>query len=422
MGRVSHDYYVQDGVVPRTKLPEVLDRIRELERGTVFGSATCSMPATATCIRSFSTTRGCRASRAGEVSSPRPSSTYCMDAGGSLTGEHGIGADKAAVHAAMFSADDLDVDAAPASRVRSGGTLQPGQDLSDAAALRRGSRPYRAHPLEWQALPTVFDPATVEAAASLLARASASGTTVSIEREGGDVVLRTRRLDRVIEHEAGDLTATVEAGILLSTLNVRLAAAGQMLALDPPGDPTIGACIAGNLSGPRRHRYGGPRDLVLGATLVLVDGTVANAGGKVVKNVAGYDLGKLACGSCGRLGLLARVSLRLHPLPTAMRTVAVAIGDLAEAYRLTQLVHFSSLVPSAVDVLWQGRDSRLAVMFEGSQRAVDAQFDAARELLGGDDAEESIWEESRASKGPRVDGSPSRRAGLSRRSQESLKP
>ena len=248
-------------------------------------------------------------------------------------------------------------------------------------------------------MPTVSDPATVEAAARLLASASASGMTVSIEREGGDVVLRTRRLDRVIEHEAGDLTATVEAGILLSTLNARLARAGQMLALDPPGDPTIGACIAGNLSGPRRHRYGGPRDLVLGATLVLADGTVASAGGKVVKNVAGYDLGKLACGSRGRLGLLARVSLRLHPLPTATRTVAVTIDDLAEAYRLTQLVHFSSLVPSAVDVLWHGRGSQLAVMFEGSQRAVDAQFGAACELLGGDEAEGSIWQNSREQQG-----------------------
>ena len=114
---------------------------------------------------------------------------------------------------------------------------------------------------------------------------------------GETCVLSTGALDRVLEHEAGDLTATVEAGIRLSALNERLAEAGQMLALDPPGDPTVGACLAGNLSGPRRHRYGGPRDLVLGVTVVLADGTVASAGGKVVKNVAGYDLGKLFCGS-----------------------------------------------------------------------------------------------------------------------------
>ena len=88
-----------------------------------------------------------------------------------------------------------------------------------------------------------------------------------------------------------------------------------MLALDPPGNPTIGACVAANLSGPRRHRYGTARDLVIGVTVVLADGTIASSGGKVVKNVAGYDLGKLFCGSEGRLGLIARVALRLHPRP-----------------------------------------------------------------------------------------------------------
>ena len=91
-------------------------------------------------------------------------------------------------------------------------------------------------------------------------------------------MLSTRRLDRVLEHEAGDLTATVEAGIRLSALAARLAEAGQMLALDPPGDPTVGACVAANLSGPRRHRYGAPRDLVLGVTAVLADGTIAQLG------------------------------------------------------------------------------------------------------------------------------------------------
>ena len=127
---------------------------------------------------------------------------------------------------------------------------------------------------------------------------------MSIDRAGGDLVVSTRYLNRLLEHEAGDLTATVEAGMRLSTLNERLAEHGQMLALDPPGDPTVGAVVAGDLFGPRAHRYGRARDLVLGVTVVLGDGTVANAGGKVVKNVAGYDLAKLFCGSHGRLGLI----------------------------------------------------------------------------------------------------------------------
>lgn len=244
-------------------------------------------------------------------------------------------------------------------------------------------------------MPSVSEPRTVGEAAGLLASAARQGARVSIEREGGDIVLSTRSLDRVLEHEAGDLTATVEAGIRLSRLNERLAAAGQMLALDPPGDPTVGACLAGNLSGPRRHRYGAPRDLVLGVTVVLADGTVANAGGKVVKNVAGYDLGKLFCGSEGRLGLIARVSVRLHPLPAAARSHVLQVTSSADARAAWQALHRSTLSPSAVDLLWKGPGSRLAVLFEGTERAVTAQASAAARLLGGEEAAPELWDVSR---------------------------
>ncbi|HEX3453530.1 MAG TPA: FAD-binding oxidoreductase [Gaiellaceae bacterium] len=193
-------------------------------------------------------------------------------------------------------------------------------------------------------------------------------------------------VDRILEHEAGDLTCTVEAELRLSALQAALAPHGQMLALDPPGDPTIGACLAANLSGPRRHRYGTMRDLVIGVQVVLPDGTVANAGGKVVKNVAGYDLGKLLCGSEGRLGRIARLSLRLHPVPEASATVvAPADADLALA------VLRSTLVPSAVDVHWP---QRLALLFEGSERAVAAQIAAARSLIGAEPGGKEIWAEA----------------------------
>ncbi len=245
--------------------------------------------------------------------------------------------------------------------------------------------------------PSRVEPGTVAEAAAEVERAAAAGLRVSIEREGGDVVLSTPRLDRVLEHEAGDLTATVEAGIRLSALAARLAEAGQMLALDPPGDPTVGACVAANLSGPRRHRYGAPRDLVLGVTAVLADGTIASSGGKVVKNVAGYDLSKLFCGSAGALGLIARVSLRLHPRPQAGRTLAVAVASAADAARLALATRLSTLEPSAVDLLWRaGGGSRLLILFEGSAAGAAAQLAAARELLGGEEADASVWEEARA--------------------------
>src|SRR5262249_27767137 len=189
-------------------------------------------------------------------------------------------------------------------------------------------------------------------------------------------------MSRVLEHEPGALTAIVEAGLRLSELQAVLAPHGQMLALDPPGDPTIGACLAGDLSGPRRHRYGAMRDLVIGVTVVLADGTVASSGGKVVKNVAGYDLGKLFSGSRGRLGLIARVALRLHPRPAATATV---VAEQVDVRAIWGELRASQLEPSAVDVL----PGRVAMLFEGPPAAVAAQAAAGR----AEPADPVVWEE-----------------------------
>ena len=227
-------------------------------------------------------------------------------------------------------------------------------------------------------------PETIEDAAALVSEASASGRRLRI---GEDLV--TDGLGRVLEHEAGDLTCTVEAGIRLSALQTRLARAGQRLSLDPPGDPTVGACLASRLSGPLSHRFGTPRDLVLGVTLVLGDGTVASSGGKVVKNVAGYDLGKLVCGSEGRLALIARVSLRLHPLPVGAATLVVETDDPPGVVRALRR---SQLQPSALDVHHPGR---VAVLFEGREGSVAAQMDAAGALVGGAPGDADVWDDAR---------------------------
>ena len=225
---------------------------------------------------------------------------------------------------------------------------------------------------------------SVEEAASLLAAANAEGRQLRI---GVDV--RADGMNRILEHDPGDLTCTVEAGVRLSELRAALANAGQRLSLDPPGDPSIGALLARNVSGPLRHRFGAPRDLVLGATLVLADGTIANAGGKVVKNVAGYDLGRLVCGSEGRLAFIARVSFRLHPLPKATRTIVVETDEPAS---VAGALLASQLQPSVLDVLHPGR---VAALFEGSERAVQAQVATAQTLVGGSEAEAGVWDESR---------------------------
>ena len=225
----------------------------------------------------------------------------------------------------------------------------------------------------------------LEEASAALAAAHAEGRRLRI---GDD--LTADGLDRILEHDPGDLTCTVETGVRLSDLRATLAAAGQRLSLDPPGDPTIGALLARNVSGPLRHRFGAPRDLVLGTTLVLADGTVASAGGKVVKNVAGYDLARLVCGSEGRLAFVARASFRLHPLPKASRTVVVETDDPAT---VVHALLRSQLQPSALDVLHPGR---VALLFEGSERAVSAQLDTARTLGGAAETDTAVWDESRS--------------------------
>lgn len=231
------------------------------------------------------------------------------------------------------------------------------------------------------ALPSV---SSLDEAAAALATAHAEGRQVRI---GDD--LTAAGLNRILEHDPGDLTCTVEAGVRLSALRATLATTGQRLSLDPPGDPTIGALLARNLSGPLRHRFGAPRDLVLGATLVLADGTIASAGGKVVKNVAGYDLARLVCGSKGHLAFIARASFKLHPLPKASGTLVVETDDAAGV--VAKLLG-SQLQPSALDVLHPGR---VAVLFEGSERAVAAQARAMQALVGGEEQDTSVWDASR---------------------------
>ena len=149
-----------------------------------------------------------------------------------------------------------------------------------------------------------------------------------------DLVIDMSRMSAVVEHSAGDLVARMQAGARLGDVAAVLARDGQELALDVPHEATIGGVVATGLAGPRRLRYGTPRDLLIGITIVRADGTVARSGGKVVKNVAGYDLGKLLAGSAGTLALITEATFRLHPLPAAKAYVTaeyVATGVACDA-------------------------------------------------------------------------------------------
>jgi glycolate oxidase FAD binding subunit len=170
-----------------------------------------------------------------------------------------------------------------------------------------------------------------------------------------------------------------------------------MLAIDPPGEGTVGGLFATGDSGPLRHRHGAPRDLVLGMTVALSDGTIARAGGKVIKNVAGYDLAKLFTGSYGTLGAILEVAVRLHPLPPRTATAVGATSDPgALARAATELTHARSEA-QCLDVTWEGEEGRVLARFAGAEAG--AQAAQAAELLEGAevvDDDEPIWERQRA--------------------------
>ncbi len=165
-------------------------------------------------------------------------------------------------------------------------------------------------------------------------------------------IVSTQKLDRLIAHAVGDLTVTVEAGMKFATLQSILAAAGQFLPLDPayPDRATIGGIIATADTGSLRHRYGGVRDLLLGISFVRADGKIAKAGGRVVKNVAGYDMMKLFTGSYGTLGILTEVTVRVYPLPVTSGTV-ILTGAVERLVKVAKILLASALTPIAVDVL-----------------------------------------------------------------------
>lgn len=172
------------------------------------------------------------------------------------------------------------------------------------------------------------------------------GTAVSLGNlpQRYDIALSLTRLNAVVEHEPADLTATVLAGRTLVDFQTHLSSAGQFLPLDPPcpSEATIGGILATNASGPSRHAHGTARDLLLGLRFVQADGRVIKAGGRVVKNVAGYDLCRLFIGSLGTLGVIVEACFRLTPLPKAQQTLAVAVPSAQEAYRLAgQVAGFS---------------------------------------------------------------------------------
>jgi glycolate oxidase FAD binding subunit len=256
----------------------------------------------------------------------------------------------------------------------------------------------------------VVEPGDEEQVAAVLACASRDGLAV-VARGGGtkldwgapprrcDVVLSTARLDAVVEHEPGDLVCVVQAGVRLESLQRALAPHGQGLMLDPRHgvEATVGGIVAAGAHGPLRTGYGTARDLVIGARFVLADGTVGHSGGKVVKNVAGYDVAKLLVGSLGTLAVVTQVALRLHPLPRSSRTLLYSGLDAAGADAAWREVERAPVAASAVATLWP--QGALLVRLDGTPEGVAAQLPAlpAPSGLLGEPEAESAWADAAAS-------------------------
>jgi glycolate oxidase FAD binding subunit len=240
----------------------------------------------------------------------------------------------------------------------------------------------------------LLEPSTEQQLATALRLADKSELAV-IPRGGGsklgwgnppsraDLLLSTARLCRILEHAWADLTVSVEAGCTIETLQQTLAEHGQRLALDPlwPEKATVGGMLSTNDNGALRLRFGALRDLILGVTIALPDGTLASSGGKVVKNVAGYDLPKLVTGALGTLGVITRAVFRLHPLPRHSRSFTISVSNPEEAQKIILAIQDSKLAHVALQSQFSSDASPVIdILFEGTEAGLDAQASQLRAL------------------------------------------
>jgi glycolate oxidase subunit GlcD len=493
VGRIAPDSMIQDAVVPRSRLPQVLQQSYDIARkyrlilANVFHAGDGNLHPLI-CFDSRSADEVLRVKEAG-----RELMELCVRAGGSITGEHGVGLDKRDYLPLIFSEDDMDVmlrvraafdpsglcnpgkiipmlrgcgearavqrqrngdgetggrgDTETAERedtgtgrggdaetgnvgdtekrssvttvVASASTTSPDHGITQLSAIvgeanittslhhafahspRHRVPPSPRHPVTPS--PLIVAPGSIEEVSEVMKLASSEGWKVIPAGAGTwleagnplhrvDLVLSTKRLNRIIEHEPADLIAAAEAGVALNDFNTELSRQGQWLPLDPPNDgrATIGGVVATGMSGAHSYGYGPPRRSVIGMKVVLADGRVVKAGGRVVKNVAGYDLCKLFTGSYGTLGVITELTFKLRPMPFETRTV-LAWGSPDKLLLGANALITAKLFPVAVELLSpefarqaefsEGDDAVLLVRFVGSADAVGYQTSRACNLL-----------------------------------------
>ena len=438
IGRISPDSMIQDAVVPRSRLPEVLGAAYEiaarnkLRIANVFHAGDGNLHPLI-CFDSRSPEEVQRVKEAG-----RELMQVCVNAGGTITGEHGVGLDKRELLPLVFSDSDMEAMLSVRAAFDPLGLCNPGKVIpmlrgcGEGKAIATESTPEVEQTLSAAVLPAkpissrsgepiakqleslvgpehfrsnssrlVVSPSSAVQVQEIIRLAShdkllvvpcGSGTWLPDVKQN-HLVLNTHRLNRVIEHEPADLVATAQSGVSLVTFNETLAENGQWLPLDPPDDgtATLGGVVATGVGGAQQFGYGKPRGSVIGMKVVLANGELIKAGGRVVKNVAGYDLCKLFTGSFGSLGVITELTFKLRPRPAVQTTIA-ATGEIALLYDAARSIVDNRLFPVAVELLSPAlaqdvqsiqvdHTSLLLVRFAGNNGAVKFQQDQALSLI-----------------------------------------
>jgi len=479
VGRIAPDSMIQDAVVPRSRLPEVLAASYgiaskyDLRLANVFHAGDGNLHPFI-CFDSRSPDQVRCVKEAG-----RELMETCVAAGGTITGEHGVGLDKRDFLPLIFSDDDMDAMLsvrtafdplglcnpgkiipmlrgcgearvlsepravatgfvrAPESAILQRGTaslenLQATTERHSLSALQGGKAAKATRKFDvdaasrelagivgvenlnlqtGQAFASLKDiiwlaPSSIAEACEVMKLASSRGWTVvpvgaATWLDAGNplarvhLVISTSRLNRILHHEPADLVSSAQAGVTLENFNLALAQGGQWVPLDPPDDgrATLGGVVATGLAGAQKCGYGLPRNFVIGMRVVLADGKLVKAGGRVVKNVAGYDLCKLFTGSYGTLGLIAELTFKLRPRPAKEATV-LAEGSLEAVLEAAKAVHKARLFPVGVELVSSALATRIGVeistsnvllltRFAGIEKTVNYQIEkAASEIRG----------------------------------------
>ena len=448
MGRITPDILIQDAVVPRSRLPEVLAATYAtgarygLRVANVFHAGDGNLHPLV-CFDSRDAGQVARVKEAG-----REIMETCVAAGGTITGEHGVGLDKSAYLPLVFNEDEMRAMLQVRAAFDPTGLCNPGKIIpvlkgcGEARAVAEGKTASRANgegrETRDERQRIEVEPATLSNTNAAGPVASSSSTLSDIRRdslfvEPGSVeevrevlraaererrsvfpvgacvqrdlrddalnahavALKTTRMARIVEHEPADLVATAEAGMRLADFNREVGRAGQWLPLDPPGGEaaTLGGIVATGAHGAQALGYGAPRSYVLGMKVALAGGRVIRVGGRVVKNVAGYDLCKLFTGSLGTLGVILEITFKLRPRPRREATLVARSQNLGELLEASRSLVTSRLLPVAVELLSprmaeevgadEAREEFLMLArFAGTDGAVEYQLARAVALIG----------------------------------------